>query len=723
MKKITDKQLYSIRGEINAITPARVIDPLPPQPSILRGPSMRLHARAVRKLIRVTRNRVPGGEQGINWVENFSSLILSQKNTVLQRLEFTVRKKPLVSIVIPVYNKFPLTVQCLASLHENVSSEISYEVIVVDNNSTDASKNLSRVKGLVYIRNQENLGFVGGCNRGVEAAKGQYIVFLNNDASVEPGWLENLVSTIESYPNAGLVGSKILYPDGRLQEAGGIIYKDGTGCNYGKNDHPDRYQYNFVREVDYCSGASIIIKKDLFDEFGGFDELYAPAYYEDTDLAFKVREKGLKVIYQPESVIYHIEGATAGTSTSSGFKQYQEINHKKFLARWKDVLKREHFSETDFFKARDRNSAKTVLIVDEHIPKPDEDSGSVRMRRIIESYQDLGYKVVFFPNYSKKQLKYMKPLQQSGVEVIYGEVRLSDWLMTYGFYVDVVMLSRPRIGSYYMDISRALCPNATIVYDTVDLHYLRLRRQAEFETGSLRTYLVDMANKHEILEKHLLQKADVGLVVSSTEVELLEQEGLKNIVVVSNIHEIAEKAYEKTFEQRQDLLFVGGFAHQPNVDAIRWFVDDILPKIVNKNRSIRLHIVGSHMSDDLRLYLEKQINVIVHGFVENIDPMLTSARVFVAPLRYGAGVKGKIGQAIEYGIPIVSTAVGGEGMHLEDGVSYLNAELDQDFANAVLRLYTDRSLWLKLQGNAKLILDTRFSKTIVEQTLKTLLKH
>lgn len=711
--------IYKIRTVLHAVAPDPVDDPLPPQPSILQGPSMAIHARATRKALRIAKNNSRVASHGINWIEQISRQLKSQSPaSAIQGLSFQTHDKPSVSIVIPIYNKFSLTLQCLASIQKNISRKYSYEVIIVDNNSTDGSKALANVPGLIYQYNKENLGFVGGCNSGADRARGEYIVFLNNDASVEPNWLETLIATLETYPGAGLVGSKIIYPDGRLQEAGGIIYSDGTGNNYGKYDHPDRYQYNFVREVDYCSGASIILKKSLFDEFGGFDDLYAPAYYEDTDLAFKTRKKGLKVLYQPKSVIYHIEGATAGTSTTGGFKKYQAINHEKFLKRWKKELSTEHYTELDLFRARDRNAKKTVLIVDEHIPKPDEDSGSVRMMRIIEAYQALGYKVVFFPNFSKKQPKYMEPLQQMGVEVIYGEVRLADYLMAYGYYLDVVMMSRPRIGSFYMDLCKALCPNAKLIYDTVDLHYVRLRRQAEFETGDMKKYLLDMAKKHELLEKYLIKQADVGIVVSEAEVEILKNEKVTNVAVISNIHEVYRPAYEKSFEDRKDLLFVGGFAHHPNIDAIKWFVDDIFPLVIKKNDSLHLHVVGSNMPDDLRDYLKTKKNVIVDGFVEDLTPLLLSSRVFVAPLRYGAGVKGKIGQAIEYGIPIVSTRIGAEGMFLKHKESGLIADKAEAFADNIIELYSNKNLWNTLQKNQVGIIEQHFSAEMAKKQFK-----
>jgi GT2 family glycosyltransferase len=188
------------------------------------------------------------------------------------------------------------------------------EIIVVDDVSPDESAGvLATVDGLTLMRNAENLGFVGSCNAGAAKATGRWLVFLNNDTTVTAGWLEALIDTFADFDGAGLVGSRLVYPDGRLQEAGGLVFSDGSGWNYGRFENPADPRFSYARETDYCSGAAIAIERTLFERLGGFDARYAPAYYEDTDLAFKVREAGLSVICQPASTVIHHEGVTAGT--------------------------------------------------------------------------------------------------------------------------------------------------------------------------------------------------------------------------------------------------------------------------------------------------------------------------------------------------------------------------------------------------------------------------
>ena len=210
-----------------------------------------------------------------------------------EELWFEKYKEPLVSIVIPAYNQFDYTYKCLKSILNN-SGKVSYEVIIADDNSNDFTMQMEeRIHNIIKVRNRENLRFLLNCNNAAKYAKGKYVLFLNNDTQVQENWLEPLVDLMEKDVSAGLVVSKLVYADGWLQEAGGIMWKDASAWNYGNRKKPEDAEYNYVKEVDYISGACIMIRKELWEKIGGFDERFAPAYYEDADLAFEVRKHGL----------------------------------------------------------------------------------------------------------------------------------------------------------------------------------------------------------------------------------------------------------------------------------------------------------------------------------------------------------------------------------------------------------------------------------------------
>jgi GT2 family glycosyltransferase/glycosyltransferase involved in cell wall biosynthesis len=597
--------------------------------------------------------------------------------------------QPDVSIVIPVYNHFEHTYNCLNSISK-LSEFASFEVIVVDDCSTDETQKLIKnVSGITYQRQKQNGGFIESCNTGAHLAKGQYLMFLNNDTVVYDKWLDSLIDVFNNYPDAGLVGSKLVYPNNQLQEAGGIIFSDASGWNYGRMGNPDEPWYNHVRTVDYCSGASILVEASVFKQVGYFDERFKPAYYEDVDLAFLVRDQGKKVYYQPASKITHFEGISSGTDLTQGMKKYQVVNQSKFKDKWKEQLKSQPSVGADIETSRFHDKQKRILIFDACTPTPDQDAGSLRMINIIKILKELNYHVVFMPENLGFLEKYTVELQQLSVECIYVPSINNPvkYLKSKGKYFNHVLLSRHYVAEPVMPFIREYCPNAQIIFDTVDLHYLREQRMAEVNNDEK---LYQSAAKTKNKELAIIEKTDITLVVSPYEVEVLSEEIPEaNIQILSTVHTIY--GCRKPFRKRKDIMFIGSYQHTPNVDAVIWFAESVFPLIEQELPELVFHIIGAKAPKQVKQLARN--NIVFHGFVEDIEPFMDDVRIAVAPLRYGAGVKGKINSSMSYGQPVVGTKCAVEGMFTQEDKDVLTADSASQFAKQVIRLYQDEKLW------------------------------
>jgi GT2 family glycosyltransferase/glycosyltransferase involved in cell wall biosynthesis len=634
-------------------------------------------------------------------------------------IEFPIHTQVEISVIIPVFNQLDFTQACLASLQEHQDVE-RFEVIVVDDASTDATPDvIGKIRGLVYLRNETNSGFTSSCNRGAKKARGSHLLFLNNDTAVTPGWLSALYETFGNEPNAGLVGSKLVFPDGRLQEAGGIIWRDGSGWNRGKFGDPDKPEYNFLCEVDYCSAACVMIPKSVFEGVGGFDPKYSPAYYEDTDLAFKVRRAGFKVLYQPLSRVVHYEGATGGTDLQTGAKKHQEINRTTFVRAWADVLAEKPANGDLASHDRLKPEQKRVLVIDHHVPMPDRDSGSLRMFQMLKILHGLGHRMTFLPDNLANIAPYGAELQRRGIELAHHPyvTSVKDYLAAHGHEFDIVVLSRCDFARKHIANARQYAPQSRIIFDTVDLHFLRDSREAELTQDAGAKVI---AQKKRQQEYEIVDQSDETWVVSSVERELLRKERPnKSIEVVSNIVDVPGS--RTPFSRRRDFLFIGSFQHRPNIDAVLFFTKEIYPAVKRHLPNAKFYVIGDKAPPEVVALASESI--VVTGRQPDVQPYFDNVKLSVAPLRWGAGVKGKINQSMSFGVPVVGTSIAVEGMTLNDREDVMVADEPDHFAKALIELYESEELWKRLSQNAIAKTQNLYSVSAAERQLRKLFNH
>jgi GT2 family glycosyltransferase/glycosyltransferase involved in cell wall biosynthesis/SAM-dependent methyltransferase len=638
-------------------------------------------------------------------------------------------ESPTVSLIIPLHAHAGLTLACLRSIREH-TAHASYEVILVDDAADPETKRLLEgVRGANILHNEQNLGYIRSMNRGAGVARGRWLVLFNNDTEVTRGWLAAMLACTESAGDVGVVTPKFIYPDRTLNEAGGIIWRDGTGMNYGRGDQLDRFQYEYRRETDYGSAAALMVKTELWKAVGGFDERYLPMYYEDTDLCFQAREHGLRVMYEPEAVVVHIEGATAGSDAESSHKRHQERNRPKFVAKWRQRLESEHLrpAPTNVRAAANRQRGQHVLVVDHRVPMWDHDAGSLRMLGIMQALLGLGVRVTFMPDNFTPQQPYTRVLQRMGIEVLYGQLHVNAELATIGPRLSAVILSRPHVASRWLDSMREFAPSATIVYDTVDLHWVReARRNAIGVTpgGPLNTsngHFISISPKAEALrqlELAMIRAADTTLVVSDSERIQVERDVPDaKVLIVPTFHDV--EPYVPQPEDRSGILFVGGFEHPPNGDAAIYLVREVMPAVWRELGDVRVTIVGSSPPPEVQALASPLVDVA--GWVEDLKPLHDHARLMVAPLRYGAGMKGKVTQALAAGLPVVTTPIGAEGLEGHDEECLLVADDPRELAAHVIHAYRDDDLWRRLSRAGQELIAERCSTAVVSERLSRLL--
>jgi GT2 family glycosyltransferase len=637
-------------------------------------------------------------------------------------LAFPTVGEPLVSVLMVTYGNWPLARRALEALLEN--TDPVYELIVFDSASPDETpaRLSEELEGATLILSEANVGFGPGSNQGADQARGRYLCFLNPDALVQPGWLDPLLESLES-DGTGAAVPMLLNPDGTIQEAGSVVDSVGWTQALGSGADADEFEHRFAREVDYGSAACLLIERETFAEAGGFDPVYGVGYFEDVDLAFKLKERGLATVYEPRSQVVH---ELHGSGGSLQARRQMEANRAIFFERWSERLaRRPNLIELPthprrLVAARDSEIADRILVIDDRVPHHDRGSGDPRMATMLYELVELWpeARITLAAADDREAERYAEPLLARGIEVVAPPIDWGKWFESRTFHYSSAIVSRGTNIARFDQVLRSTQPQALRAFDTEALAFRRLERMVGFlgdPAQSSRVSAEAIASRQ--VELGALQESAVVFAVSAEEAEFVGEvaPGKPTFVLPNWVETVAKPA---GFAERQDLLFFGGFlagAGSPNEDALLQLVHEVMPILWEREPELRLHVVGADPTPAIEALHGERVNVV--GYVDDPAEWLARTRVHVSPMRYGAGIKLKLLDTIAAGLPFVTTAVGAEGLPLGGLRPQLVAEDPLRLAELTHSLYTEIDLWRRAQRGVLDIARNSFDRGTFRRTL------
>lgn len=637
------------------------------------------------------------------------------------RLSVAPAGEPLVSVVMLLYGGWDLARRAITALAEN--TEPPFELVLVDNASPDDT--LARaeafVEGATILRNDSNRGFGEGSNQGAEVARGRILCFLNSDALVEPGWLPPLLERIEQ-AGIGAAVPLFLNENGSVQEAGSVIDSIGHAHAVGAGGNARDFRYRFPRTVDYGSAACLVVRRDLFLELGGFDEAFSPAYYEDSDLCFRLHERGLATFFEPRARVVHVRH---GSGSSESARKLMEKHRDVFVERWNErLVQRPRLVEVaqkpnQMVAARDADALDRLLVIDDRVPHTDRGSGDPRMSHLLGELATLwpAARITLAATEGKDAERYAEPLLRQGIEVVCPPVDWDDWFEERRFHYGVVIVSRQQNAERYDGYLGLTQPQALRVFDTEAISFQRLERLAELLPGSERRKVRAEGAKTREAEIRAMQEADIVFCVSEEEQRFIAElaPGTPSFILPGVVEPVGEVP---GFDERRDLLFFGGFlagAVSPNADSLSYLVREVMPPFWEEHPEAVLNVIGADVTDAIRALEGPRIRIV--GYVEDPMAWLTRARVHVNPMRFGAGLKQKFLDSLSAGLPFVTTTVGAEGFPLGDVKESVVSDDPAQLARLLGRLYTDRAEWERVQERLLELAATRFDSENFRRTL------
>ena len=617
-----------------------------------------------------------------------------------QKLDFTATVPPVLSVILVVFNKFELTMRALASLRQNFAGAI--ELIVVDNASVDDTRRLSAfVQGVRIIRTASNLGFLRGANLGLAAVNAPVLLYMNNDIELGFGAVAAALRRLESAAAIAAVGARIMRSNGKLQEAGSILWNDGTALGYMRDASPLAPEANFMRDVDFCSAVFLLCRTEIVRGLGGFDEAYAPAYYEDADLCVRMIGAGYRVVYDPAVTLTHLEFGSAGTAEAS--MALMRRGRRIFRNRHAGFLRGQYAPGLrNLAAARGRGVKKRVLFIEDTVPLRRLGSGFGRSQDVVRAMVAAGYGVDVFPmNGAPYDVMSLYGELPETVEVLADRTAadLPAFLEERRGLYDAIWVARTHNLERLLPVladSRLDSKKTRLVLDTEAVaspraaQRARLRGEVFDETAALAA------------ECAVARQAGAVLAVNAQEAALLRKGNVRNVSVLGTAR--AAAPLPAGFAARRGLLFVGAVhqAGSPNHDALRFYAAQILPALVREvGEPPVLHVVG-HTAPGIGFGEFSGLKYMqMHGELDDVTPLYEAARLFIAPARFAAGTPYKIYEAASYGLPCVAASllVAQLGWG-SDEIMAAPADDPVAFARAIARLYRDEALWLGLREAA-----------------------
>jgi len=628
--------------------------------------------------------------------ENDGKTVFARMARLLARhaIRFTppITQTPDVSVVVVAFNQFELTMQTLLSV--SGSTGVSFEVILVDNASTDEICRIeAHVSGIRLVRNETNHGFLRAANQGMAAARGRHVLLLNNDVTLPPDALERAARRLDGDAGIGAVGGMVVRSHGLLQEAGSIVFRDGSCHGYGRDGDPCAPEYNFVRDVDYCSGVFLMLPNAVMDRLGGLDTAYAPAYYEETDLCARVWGQGLRVVYDPAVVIIHLEyGSSRNPDAPIALMRR---NRRVLLSRQREFLQTKRMPDPAMIlHARTTIRRKRVLVVEDVIPYRHTGSGFGRTADIVASLVELGCDVSVLPlNPALDTPADRRHGFDERVELLWDRdiTTAAAFLTERETYYDVIWVCRAHNLSRIAAVlggSWGALRHAHVMLDTEALGANREAVRAQLDGTR---FDLQSALHRELRDSHL---AHAVCAVSHAEAEQLREAGLPTVHVLGHTMECAPTP--RPFADRRDILALGSLlgVATPNFDGLAWFIAEVWPIVSETLPDVRLKVAGfvGERVDLGTLLSGERIDHL--GFVPDPRELYDTVRVFVAPTRFAAGIPFKVHEAAAQGVPVVATRLLAEQLGWQnDAVRGCDPTDPARFAADVIALYRNEILW------------------------------